>query len=151
MKVFSGGKMAKKPLLHDATLPVQKCLLFMVLSLELAACHLMTAGYLYLSAAGVSGLSLLLPMFGVFGILWLVVTSNIASIIISIRILYFEKDDNGWGSFARITLPVTTAQTGVLLIVFLFYPMHVQFVVGCIGLMMGVLFFLLLRHYAKTA
>lgn len=151
MKLFSGGKMAKKPLLNDASLPVQKYLLFTVLSLELAVCHLMAAGYLYLSAAGISGISLLLPMLGVYSVLFFILASNVASIIISIRILHFEKDDNGWGPFARITLPVTTAQTGVLLIVFLFYPMHVQFIVGCIGLTMGVLFFLLLRHYAKTA
>lgn len=143
--------MAKKPLWNDASLSVRKCLLFMVLSLELAACHLMVAGYLYLSAAGVSEFSLLLPMFGVFGILWLVVTLNIALIIISFRLIHREKDDSDWGPLARVALPATTMQTGVLLIVFLFSPMHVQFIIGCVSLTIGGIFFLLLRHYAKTA
>ena len=143
--------MNKKPLLDDAPLSVQKCLLFMVLSLELAICHLMAAGYLYLSAAEVTGIALLLPMFGTIGVLLFVTASNIASIVICARLLYFEKDDNGFGPLARVTLPATTAQTGVLLIIFFLYPMTVQFTVGCIGLMMGGIFFLLLRHYAKTA
>lgn len=143
--------MDNKPLLDDAPLPVQKCLLFTVLSLELAVCHLMAAGYLYLSAAGMTGISLLIPMLGVIAVLVFVVASNIASIVISARLLFFEKDDNGWGPFARFTLPATSIQTGVLLIVFFLYPMSIQFTVGCIGLTMGGIFFLLLRHYAKTA
>ena len=143
--------MDKKPLLHDASLPVQKCLLFTVLSLELAVCHLMAAGYLYLSAAGMTGFSLSVPMIGTIGVVLFVVGSKLASIIICARLLFFEKDDNGWGAFARFSLPATATQTGILLIVFFLYPMIVQFTIGCVGLMMGGIFFLLLRHYAKTA
>lgn len=142
--------MEKKALYEDASIAVQRFLLLTVLALETAVAHLLAAGTLYLTGAGVTGIAGMLPFIATVGVYVLIVGMNLGSIIASVRIIWFEKEDpGGWKPFARFALPFVLGQTTLSLAVWLLYPMHIQFIVGSSALFLTGLFFTLLRRSAR--
>lgn len=142
--------MENKALYEDASIAVQRYLLLTVIALETAVGHLLAAGALYLSDAGVKGIAGMLPFIATMGAYVFIVGMNLGSVIASIRIIWFEKEDpGGWRPFARFALPMVLGQTTCSLTIWLLYPTQVQFIVGASALFLTGVFFTLLRRAAR--
>ena len=141
--------MDKKSLYENASMAVQRYLLFTVLAFETAAAHLTASAYLYLAQTGVKGLALTISFFGALGVFIFMVAMNLGSMAACVRFIWFEKDDRGFGPFARLTLPCVFGQTALSATVWLLYPSYaLQFTIGSVALLLGGIFYGLLRRSA---